>query len=277
MEDSIDFKDLNLPDILFFLMSDSFSPAEIRRELRAIPKGSNMSTRDIARMMFRTIYEKFMQCSKKERRSIARSDIEFIYIMKHLVIRKFQLINRYEEITAELEQEIYQNNWISTPLSDIPKIPRSNELLWSSDGDPIVERTAQDKERETEILNVLYAVWDNVHELYPHEYAKAWPIFMGENKKWQYVINTVHKETSDILLHEKGEKFYNVVIPWITNLVINNIAEVCSLGRKSFREMYTQVLNVTWNNCHPLPGAPEDPGATSQSMSTRRSMTLEAI
>jgi hypothetical protein len=151
MEDSMDFKDLNLPVILNFLMSESFSPAEMRREVRATPNGSNMSTRDVARMMFGTIYVKFVQCSEKERRSIARSDIEFIYMMKHLVIQKFQLINKKEEVTAEIEQEIYQNNWISTPLSDIPKITRGNELLWSPVGDPMVERTAQEKERDTEI------------------------------------------------------------------------------------------------------------------------------
>jgi len=61
------------------------------------------------------------------------------------------------------------------------------------------------------------------------------------------VINLSHKETSDILLHETGEKFYGVAIPWTTNLVMNNIAEVCSLGRKRFREMYTQVANATWD------------------------------
>jgi hypothetical protein len=251
MEDSIDFKDLNLPEILFFLMSESFSPAEIRRELWAIPKGSNMSTRDLARTMLGTMCVKYMQCSEKERRSIARSDIEFIYMMKHLIIQKFQLINKNEEITDELEREIYLDIWISTPILDIPKIPRGNELLWSSVGDPIVEKTAQERERETELLNVLYAVWDSVHELYPHEYAKAWPTFMGENPKGQIVINTAHKETSEILLHETGERFYNVAIPWMTNLVINDIAKVCSLGRKRFREMYTRIANVTWNKLVP--------------------------
>jgi len=178
MEDSRDFINLNLPEILSYLMSETFSPAEMSREVRAYPEGSNMSTRDMARTMFGTIYEKFMQCSEKERRSIARSDIEFVFIMKHLVALKFQLINKNEEITDELEREIYQRIWISTPVSDIPKIPRGNELLWSQVGDPVVEPT----EPEKEILNVLYAVWDGVRELYPHEYTKpglySWEILL---------------------------------------------------------------------------------------------------
>jgi hypothetical protein len=247
-----DYKDLSLIELLGFLMSNEFSPTKVCREVRVTPGGKDMSMRQIARSMFGVIYEKFMQCSEKERRSIARSDMEFIYIMKTLVIQKMQLVvDKNEMITEELEREIYQDIWIPTPISDIPKIPRGGELFWAPVADPIVakELTVQEKERDTKISNVLYAVWDNVHELYPNEYAKTWPMFMRSIEKGrQLVINTSHKETSDILLHEKtGQKFYSVAIPWITDLVIKEVIKVCSLGRKRQREMYSRVADMTWN------------------------------
>jgi hypothetical protein len=65
MEGSRDFEALNLPEILMFLMSESFSLTEIRREARAAPGGSNMLTRDLARTMLGVICVKYMQCSER--------------------------------------------------------------------------------------------------------------------------------------------------------------------------------------------------------------------
>src|SRR5918994_1356176 len=95
-------------------------------------------------------------------------------MMKTLVIQKMLLVDKNEKVTEELEREVYQDIWIPTPISEIPKIPQGKEPLWVPEGDPIVELTVQKKEIDTKISNVLYAVWDNVHKLYPDEYAKAW-------------------------------------------------------------------------------------------------------
>jgi hypothetical protein len=207
--------------------------------------GKEVSTRVVAWSMFGVLYEKFMQCSEKERRSIARSDIEFIYIAKTLAIQKVLHMSN-KAITEDLEREVYQNIWISTPLSDIPKIPRGNELIWSDAGDPIKEQTPKDKKRSKKIATVVYAIWDNVQELYPEEYAKAWPVFLRATEKGRLMINTTHKEKSDVILHGTGVKFYHVAVPSFTSLVIDEITKVCNLGRKERREMYTRVADATW-------------------------------
>jgi hypothetical protein len=47
---------------------------------------------------------------------IARSDIEFIYMLKNYIIKKMLLVGKNEKVTEELEREVYQDIWIPTQI-----------------------------------------------------------------------------------------------------------------------------------------------------------------
>jgi len=239
MEGKTNYKDITLMEMLRVILSE-----EKISSFYKIQAGlAGVSSKKIAQGLFRTIYQKLIQCSERERRTIARSDVEFIHMMKQRIILKMQFIEKGEPITEQLEQEVFGEFWIPTP--DVPKITRGNELLWSSEGDVELELTEEQKESNKGITEVFYLVWDNIQELYPIEHAKTWP----QVRKLRLRINLSHKELSNILLHETGPKFYNVVVPWLTDAAIDVIMRTCkNVNKQKQKEMYARVMDATWKS-----------------------------
>jgi hypothetical protein len=239
VDSKISYKDITLMQMLNVLISEERLPLVYKN-------GAGRATippEKIAQGLFRTIYQKFMQCSESERRSIARSDVEFIHMMKQHIILKMQFVEKGEPITEQLEQEIFKEIWM--PTTDIPKIPRGNELLWSAEGDVEPELTEEQKESNKRITEVFYLVWDSIHELYPIEHAKIWP----QVRKSRLGINLSHKELTDILLHETGPNFYNVAVHWLTDASVDAIMRTCkNVNKQKKKEMYARVMNATWNS-----------------------------
>jgi hypothetical protein len=225
---------------------------EIQVMAHYVTKGQFKPTREqIAQGIFVSIHDTFMKCTEAERRNIARSDIEFIYLMKQHIAKRLGFGDEEGIIDHDLEQQIYKEHWIPTPHSEIPKIPRGKELFWSTAGDPIPQRTSQEKKRDEIVHEVMSEVWDNVEELYPEEYSKSYPIYVEWVKSGKITLglNINHKENMRILNHaRRGIKFYSVTVPWLSAAIVDVVARICgNIDEQRKKTMAFNVTKATWD------------------------------
>ena len=189
----------------------------------------------IARLMFFAIMKKFNSFTEAERRSITRSDAEFMLIMKETIMKRCGFKN---EIDAYGDEE-------DIKIPEIPIIKRRNELFWHPDADPEENPQPPDAEMD-EIVEKLEEINSMIYrtasEYYPTEYSKTFAIM----RHGKLCLNLSQTETIKQLKDTRKDavEFRKVAVPLMAKAAVDYMADHCSMKPKEVKEMYSTIVEV---------------------------------
>lgn len=212
-----DFEDATLLDILRLIV------------------GSNSRlhlTQQTAFRVYNITVKKFLSCTQKERRCITRSDPEFMAIIRDTIIERGNFKNQQEAYGKVIQ------------ITDIPRMKRGNELMWSSLGDPEPQLTDKEMELLKKLTRVTKAVLRKMDQYYPNDCAKSFPRGL---KSVCMMLNTSHEDTLIELQTSNPDEFNRMAIPMITRTMVNKVATDRDLTSKKVNEMCETIIDALWN------------------------------
>jgi len=127
------------------------------------------------------IHQKFMACTEEERRTITRSDTEFVYLISNAVAMRCGFKDMEDAFGMKASS------------LDIPKIKRGKELFWTPLGDPDPQEETVDETLKIKTHDLIEEIIANFNELYPGLYAKLKDNYSGS----RMVLNTSHADEAD--------------------------------------------------------------------------------
>jgi hypothetical protein len=157
----------------------------------------------VARNMIKEVHMKFMACTEKERRTITRSDPEFLYLMMRAISKRCGFDTLLEAFG------------IDETTINIPRIKRGNELFWCELGDPEPELTEEDIMFQNKMSSLMSTIIKRLHKLYPDLYNMLKDKYHGT-----LTINTSHKENADKLRELNDKEFKIFATPQLIDALV---------------------------------------------------------
>jgi len=108
-----------------------------------------------------------MTCTEGERRTITRSDTEFVYLISNAVAMRCGFKDMKDAFGMKASS------------LDIPKIERGKKLFWTPLGDPDAQEEAVDEALKIKTHDLIEEIIANFNKLYPDLYAKLKDNYSG--------------------------------------------------------------------------------------------------
>ena len=194
-----------------------------------LPEDSKLpKTQYVANAFWYTICKKFLACTEDERRTIARSDLEFVSIMRRTIMKRCGFKDEIEAYGQKVD-------------FDVPKIPRKNELLWSTEADPEEEQDPEYAKINSGFSKLVSEVFIAMKEFYPNDLQKAFP---DREAQGVMAINTSHtqliKEMQYAVRHD-FKKFVDIALKHVVAAIMMQVEEKTQVS-KSQRDEMTKVI-----------------------------------
>lgn len=187
-----------------------------------------------ARALYEKLVQLFLACTEKEKRTIARSDAEFMAIIKSAIIERSGFRNEQEAFGKEIL------------LPKIPRIKRGNELVWSSLGDPEEPIRPEIQPLIKKLQPLTSLVMQKILDFYPDAYAKSFP---NPEETMTFVLNTSHVKIFSELQVSEGNNFQQLALPLIVRAIVDEVGKRYNLSHEKVNEMYESVVVASLKEC----------------------------